>query len=137
MKIKEYALSVLKSRDTKRARKQAWATRLVGYGAHVSRRTSTSSTQNVLLRISPYEPKLKEIERERLTTKKEVRNKHELYCLVYCNKIIYIYIHTHHRLFLHFKSALEKIWIFFYLLQLNIFFVFSNQFDVLISKIIF
>ena len=123
MKIKEYALSVLKSRDTKRARKQAWATRLVGYGAHVSRPTSTSSTQNVLLRISPYEPKLKEIERERLTTKKEVRNKHELYCLVYCNKIIYIYIYTHITVYFCISKALLKKFEYFFICFNLIFFL--------------
>ena len=41
--------------------------------------------------------------------------------------------------FLHFKNVFLKIkiFLFFYLLQINIFLVFLNHFDVLISKIIF
>jgi len=40
---------------------------------------------------------------------------------------------------LYFKSILKKFkfFLFFYLLQINIFLVFSNHFDVLMSKIIF
>jgi hypothetical protein len=38
-----------------------------------------------------------------------------------------------------FKSAFEKIYLFlfFYLLQINMFLVFSNYFDMLVSKVIF
>jgi hypothetical protein len=40
-------------------------------------------------------------------------------------------------MFLRFKNTFENFEFFFYLLQIDIFFVFSDHFDMLISKIIF